>query len=99
MGTKSKAELEIAHVLFIDTVGYSKLSVVEQRFWLDTLNRLVRSTERFRAAEVTGELIRLPTGDGMALVFSVSSESPAQCAAEISPARKVCSQLPLWLGI
>ena len=99
MGTKSKAELEIAHVLFIDTVGYSKLSVVEQREWLDTLNRLVRSTERFRAAEVTGELIRLPTGDGMALVFSDSPESPAQCAAEISQALKDCSHLPVRMGI
>ena len=99
MGTKSKAELEIAHVLFIDTVGYSKLSVVEQREWLDTLNRLVRSSERFRAAEVTGELIRLPTGDGMALVFSDSPESPAQCAAEISQALKDCSHLPVRMGI
>ena len=69
MGTKSKAEFEIAHVLFIDTVGYSKLSIVEQREWLDTLNRLVRSSERFRAAEVTGELIRLPTGDGMVVRY------------------------------
>ena len=99
MGTKSKAEFEIAHVLFIDTVGYSKLSVVEQREWLDTLNRLVRSSERFRAAEVTGDLIRLPTGDGMALVFSDSPESPAQCAAEISQALKDCSHLPVRMGI
>ena len=99
MGTKSKAEFEIAHVLFIDTVGYSKLSIGEQRDWLDTLNRLVRSTERFRAAEVTGELIRLPTGDGMALVFADSPESPAQCAAEISQALKDCSHLPVRMGI
>ena len=99
MGTKSKAEFEIAHVLFIDTVGYSKLSIVEQREWLDTLNRLVRSSERFRAAEVTGELIRLPTGDGMALVFSDSPESPAQCAAEISQALKDCSHLRVRMGI
>src|SRR5690349_8385333 len=99
MGTKSEAELEIAHVLFIDTVGYSKLSIDEQREWLDTLNRLVRSTERFRAAEVTGELIRLPTGDGMALVFSDSPESPAQCAAEISQALKDCSPLRVRMGI
>jgi len=99
MGTKLKAEFEIAHVLFIDTVGYSKLSIGEQRDWLDTLNRLVRSTERFRAAEVTGELIRLPTGDGMALVFADSPESPAQCAAEISQALKDCSHLPVRMGI
>ena len=93
MGTepRTELELEIAHVLFIDTVGYSKLPIDEQREWLDTLNHLVRSTDRFRTAESAGKLIRLPTGDGMALVFSDSPESPAQCAVEITEALKCLS--------
>lgn len=95
---KTGIELEIAHVLFIDTVGYSKLPIDEQRQYLDELNRAVRSTDRFRAAEAAGKLIRLPTGDGMALVFSDSVESPVQCALEISRALKV-SPLPLRMGI
>ena len=66
---KTKLELEIAHVLFIDTVGYSKLRIHEQRELFDELNRVVRDTAQFRAAEASGKLTRLPTGDGMALVF------------------------------
>lgn len=101
MGTepKTEPELEIAHVLFIDAVGYSKLSIDEQREWLDTLNRVVRSTDRFRTAESAGKLIRLPTGDGMALVFSDSPESPVYCAVEISRALKASQQLALRMGI
>src|SRR5438477_11946160 len=63
---KTKLELEIAHVLFIDTVGYSKLRIHEQRELFDELNRVVRDTAQFRAAEASGKLTRLPTGDGMA---------------------------------
>ena len=96
---KTGIELEIAHVLFIDTVGYSKLQIDEQRQQLDELNRIVRSTNRFRAAESAGKLIRLPTGDGMALVFSDSPESPAECALEIGRALKNSSHLPLRMGI
>ena len=96
---KTGIELEIAHVLFIDTVGYSKLRIDEQGKQLDELNRIVRSTNRFRAAESAGKLIRLPTGDGMALVFSDSLESPAECALEIGRALKTSSHLPLRMGI
>ena len=96
---KTGIELEIAHVLFIDTVGYSKLRIDEQHQQLDELNRIVRSTNRFRAAEAAGKLIRLPTGDGMALVFSDSLESPVECALEISRALKASSHLPLRMGI
>ncbi len=97
--TKKEIELEIAHVLFIDTVGYSKLLVSEQRELLDELNRVVRSTNSFRTAESSGQLIRLPTGDGMALVFLDSPAAPAQCACEISQALKSSSRLPLRMGI
>jgi TolB-like protein/class 3 adenylate cyclase/Flp pilus assembly protein TadD len=96
---KTGIELEIAHVLFIDTVGYSRLLVDQQRQQLDELNQIVRSTNRFRAAESAGKLIRLPTGDGMALVFSDSPESPAECALEISRALKNSRHLPLRMGI
>ena len=84
MSPKAGIDLEIAHVLFIDLVGYSKLAIDEQREAQETLSRVVRGTRSFRSADAAGKLIRLPTGDGMALVFSDSPESPAQCAVEIS---------------
>jgi hypothetical protein len=78
--------LEIAHVLFIDIVGYSKLLIDEQRDYLHTLNEVVRRTDSFRAAEAAGKLTRLPTGDGMALVFATTPDAPVSCALEISNA-------------
>ena len=92
-------QLEIAHLLLIDVVGYSKLLVNEQIELLQELNRIVRSTECFRAAESTGKLIRVPTGDGMALLFFRSPEEPAQCALEISQALKNYSQIQLRMGV
>ena len=80
MSPKAGIDLEIAHVLFIDLVGYSKLPIDEQREAQETLSRVVRDTASFRRADSAGKLIRLPTGDGMALVFSDNPESPAQCA-------------------
>lgn len=96
---KTEIEFEIAHVLFIDTVGYSKLLIDEQREVLKDLNRVVRASSRFSQAGATGKLIRLPTGDGMALIFSDSPESPVQCAIEI--ARKIAEhpRLQLRMGI
>src|SRR5438094_6522485 len=79
-------QLEIAHLLLIDVVGYSKLLVNEQIELLQELKQIVRSSESFRAAEARGQLIRVPTGDGMALVFFHSPEEPARCALEISRA-------------
>src|SRR4026209_182204 len=76
--------LEIAHLLLIDVVGYSKRLVNEQIELLRELNRIVRSTECFRAAEASGKLIRVPTGDGMALLFFRNPEEPVRCALEIS---------------
>jgi hypothetical protein len=73
--------LEIAHLLLIDAVGYSKLLVNEQIELLQELNQIVRSTECFRTAEKTGKLIRVPTGDGMALLFFRSPEEPVRCAS------------------
>jgi len=83
---KPDLELEIAHLLLMDVVGYSKLLVNEQIELMQQLNQLVRGTESFRAAEATGQLIRLPTGDGMALLFFRSPEEPARCALELSKA-------------
>ncbi len=96
---KTESELEIAHVLFIDTVGYSKLLINEQREVFDALNRLVKESDQFRKADAAGKLVRLPTGDGMALVFSDSPEAPAQCALEISKALRDLPSLPLRMGI
>jgi TolB-like protein/class 3 adenylate cyclase/Tfp pilus assembly protein PilF len=96
---KTKLELEIAHVLFIDTVGYSKLRIHEQRELFDELNRLVRDTAQFRAAEASGKLTRLPTGDGMALVFTASVETPVECALAIARALKQHPRLAIRMGI
>lgn len=96
---KAEAELEIAHILFIDTVGYSKLLSHEQRELLDDLNTVVRSTSCFRVAEAAGKLIRLPTGDGMALVFSQDPEAPVRCALEICRTAREHPRLALRMGI
>jgi TolB-like protein/Tfp pilus assembly protein PilF len=96
---KKEIQLEIAHVLFIDTVGYSKLLIDDQRELQQQLNQIVRGTEQFRAAEAAGKLVRLPTGDGMALVFFTSPAAPVQCALEISDALRNHSQLRLRMGI
>ena len=96
---KTKPRLEIAHVLFIDIVGYSKLLTDEQSEALQELNQIVRNTEAVREAEAAGHLIILPTGDGMALVFTGSVERPAECALEVSRALRAQPSLPVRMGI
>src|SRR5213594_1066560 len=96
---KKEIELEIAHVLFIDLVGYSKLSINEQRAAVDELNEVVRASEQFQKAEAAARLIKIPTGDGMVLVFYTSPEAPVQCAMEISRAVKEHPRLQLRMGI
>src|SRR5947207_1788783 len=95
----SDLQFEIGYLLLIDVVGYSKLLVNEQVELLRELNQIVRSTPSFRNAEVTGKLIRLPTGDGMALVFFRSPVEPAQCALEIHAASKSHPHLQLRMGV
>src|SRR5438876_9519145 len=92
-------ELEIAHVLFIDIVGYSKLSINDQHAAVEELNRIVRASEQFQRAEAASRLIRIPTGDGMVLVFYTSPEAPAQCAIEISGALKEHPRLQVRMGV
>src|SRR5438445_12117597 len=89
---------EIAHLLLIDVVGYSKLLVNEQIELLQELNQIVRSTESFRRAEASGELIRVPTGDGMALLFFRSPEEPARCALESSRELKNHAHIQVRMG-
>src|SRR5216684_4162411 len=96
---KKEIELEIAHVLFLDIVGYSKLSVNEQHARVEELNEVVRLSEQFRKAEAAGRLLKIPTGDGMAVVFYKSPEEPAQCAVEISRALKGNARLQVRMGI
>ncbi len=91
--------LEIAHLLLIDAVGYSKLLVNEQIELLQELNQIVRSTECFRTAEKTGKLIRVPTGDGMAVLFFHSPEEPVRCALEISKALQEFPHIQLRMGV
>src|SRR5712672_2409595 len=99
MSTEIRKEirLEIAHVLFIDIVGYSKLSINDQNAAVEELNQTVRASEQFQKAETSGRLLKIATGDGMALVFYTSPEAPAQCAVEINRARKEHPRLHLGI--
>src|SRR5205814_7458142 len=95
----SDVKFEIGHVLFIDIVGYSKLLINEQSEQIQKLREIVRGTEQFRIAEAEGKLVRLPTGDGAALVFRTNVEAPALCALEISKELKNHSDLHVRMGI
>jgi class 3 adenylate cyclase len=96
---KPQLRLEIAHVLFIDIVGYSKLLIDEQKELLQELNDIVRKTDQVREAEAEDKLVRLPTGDGMALVFTNHPEAPVECALEISKALQSHPEIKLRMGI
>src|ERR1700736_6433907 len=95
----SEMKLEIGHVLFIDIVGYSKLLITEQSDQLQTLKEIVRGTQQFRVAEAEGKLLRLPTGDGGALVFRNNPEAPVLCAMEIAKALKRHPEIRVRMGI
>src|SRR5438270_2538799 len=97
--SKKEIQLEIAHVLFIDIVGYSKLSINEQRSAVDELTRIVRATEQFQKAEASERLVKIATGDGVALVFYTSPEAPVRCAVELSRALKDHPRLRVRMGI
>src|SRR6516162_11034631 len=95
----SDVKLEIGHVLFIDIVGYSKLLITGQSEQMQKLREIVRGTEQFRIAEAEGKLLRLPTGDGGALVFRTSPEAPVLSALEITRALKDHPELRVRIGI
>jgi serine/threonine-protein kinase len=97
--TKPDLPLEIAHVLLIDVVGYSKLLVNEQIELLQELNQIVRGAESFRTAEASGKLSRMPTGDGMALLFFRTPEEPVRCALEISRALQDRPTIQVRMGV
>jgi TolB-like protein/class 3 adenylate cyclase/Flp pilus assembly protein TadD len=96
---KKEIQLEIAHVLFIDIVGYSKLSINQQRGVVNELTEVVSASDQFQKAEAAKRLIKIPTGDGMALVFYTSPEAPAQCAIEVSRILKEHPSLQLRMGV
>ncbi len=97
--TRPDLPLEIAHLLLIDVTGYSKLLVDEQIELMQEFNQIVRDTESFRAAETSGKLIRLPTGDGMALLFLRSPEEPVRCALEISKVLQEYPHIQVRMGV
>jgi TolB-like protein len=96
---KKEIELEIAHVLFIDIVGYSKLSINEQHAAVDELTQIVRGTGEFKKADASQRLIKIATGDGMALVFYNTPEAPVRCAIEVTRALKDTPRLRLRMGV
>jgi TolB-like protein/class 3 adenylate cyclase/Tfp pilus assembly protein PilF len=96
---KREIQLEIAHVLFIDIVGYSKVSVNKQHALVDELTQVVRGSDQYQKAHAADRLIKIPTGDGMALVFYTTPEAPAQCAVEINRALKGHPRLQLRMGV
>src|SRR5215471_9484064 len=97
--TSSEVKLENGHVLFIDIVGYSQLLITQQSEQIETLRRIVRTTPQFRAAEAESKLLRLPTGDGGALVFRTTPEAPALCALEIAKELKKHPEFRVRMGI
>ena len=101
MPTDSESDLqfEIGHVLFIDIFGYSKLLITEQRERLQVLNEIVRNTAQFRASDANAMLVRIPSGDGMALIFRDTVEAPMRCAVEISQTVKTHPEIRLRMGI
>src|SRR5215469_1010625 len=101
MSAESASDLkfDVGHVLLIDIVGYSKLLINEQREQLRALNEIVRNTAQFRTSDARGTLVRIPTGDGMALIFRDTVEGPVQCALEISAAVKLYPEIHLRMGI
>src|SRR5881275_1905581 len=96
---KKEIQLEIAHVLFIDIVGYSKLSINDQHAAVEELNQVVRASEQFQKADASERLIKIATGDGMALVFYTSPEAPVRCAMELSRALRDHPRLRLRIGL
>src|SRR5881398_702004 len=92
-------QLEIAYILFVDTVGYSKLSINEQHAVVDELTQIVRGSDQFQKADASDRLIKIATGDGMALVFYTTPEAPVRCAVELSRALKDHPRLRLRMGI
>src|SRR5438093_7024248 len=96
---KKEIQLEIGHVLFIDLVGYSKFSINDQHAAVEQLNRVVRASEQFQQTETARRLLKIPTGDGMALIFYSTPEAPVQCALEISRSLKRYPQLQVRMGI
>jgi len=99
MPEETDRELEIAHVLFVDIVGYSKRLVNEQTALIRRLTELVRGTEQFQKADAAGKLITIPTGDGMALVFFTTPDAPVRCATQLSQADKADPKIELRMGI
>src|ERR1700745_3568532 len=99
MSSEADVKFEIGHVLFVDIVGYSKLLIHEQSEQLQKLREIARETEQFRVAEAEGKLLRLPTGDGGALVFRTTPEAPVLCALEIAKAVKNHPALQIGMGI
>lgn len=95
----SETDFTLAHVLFMDVVGYSQMLIDEQREVLRDLNAIVRGTEQFRAAEAQKKLICLPTGDGMVLAFFTTPDAPARCAIEIARALDSHPEIKLRIGI
>src|SRR5215212_11639908 len=96
---KVNQRLEIAHVLFIDIVGYSTRLTDQQHVLVDRLNQAVRSSDEFNRAAGAGRLKKIPTGDGMALIFHDSPEQPVECAVEISRILKHHPDLPVRMGV
>jgi class 3 adenylate cyclase len=96
---KREIQPEIAQVLFIDLVGYSKLSINDQHATVEELNQIVRASEQFQRAEAAGRLLKIPSGDGMALIFYQSPADPVECALEISRAVKEHPKLKLRMGV
>jgi|SRR4051812_38765247 len=96
---EGESEFDIAHVLCTDIVGYSKLMIDQQSDYLQKLNDVVRRTEQFQRVDAIGKLLRIPTGDGMILVFFTHPQDPVECAVQIAKRLKAHPEIELRMGV
>jgi len=97
--TPDNQNVETAHVLFMDIVGYSKLLIDEQTRQLQKLQKIVLTSTECSRIRSARDLIRLPTGDGFALVFFTDPEAPVRTAVEVSRALKQHPEIKLRMGV
>src|SRR5213595_2995040 len=99
MSSPAARAAQIAHVLCMDIVEYSRASQTAQGRLLEQLNAAVSASPAFMAAQRAGGVQPIPTGDGMVLLFASDVIAPAQCAVEVCRALEGGRAVPVRMGI
>jgi hypothetical protein len=85
-GSSCEAANECSTPNECDIVGYSKFSINHQHAAIEELNQIVFASEQFQRAEAANRLIKIPTGDGMVLVFYTNFRAILQLSPKLRPA-------------